>query len=142
MWLRSGHTIRGRDGCRVPIPWSGDSPPYGFSQGGVSTWLPQPADWSDRTVETQLRDPQSMLTLYRTAIRLRKETPGFHTDSLNWVDAPKSVLAFDRGPGLRCIVNLSPEPVELTPSARVLLSSSPLADHTLPPDTTVWLTTT
>ena len=40
IWTRSGHTLRGRDGCRVPIPWSGTVPPFGFGTGG--SWLPQP----------------------------------------------------------------------------------------------------
>ena len=26
VWERSGHTRRGRDGCRVPLPWAGDAP--------------------------------------------------------------------------------------------------------------------
>ncbi|MDX6205009.1 MAG: alpha-glucosidase, partial [Frankiales bacterium] len=28
-WRRSGGRLRGRDGCRVPLPWSGEKPPYG-----------------------------------------------------------------------------------------------------------------
>ena len=35
-WERSGHTERGRDGCRVPLPWEGDEPPFGFSPGAVA----------------------------------------------------------------------------------------------------------
>ena len=31
IWERSGHTERGRDACRIPLPWSGTEPPYGFS---------------------------------------------------------------------------------------------------------------
>ena len=46
-WVQSGQTDRGRDGCRVPIPWSGDRPPFGFTRPGstVAPWLPQPAWW-------------------------------------------------------------------------------------------------
>src|SRR5699024_3450331 len=33
-WERSGHTVRGRDGCRVPIPWEADAPALGFSPSG------------------------------------------------------------------------------------------------------------
>jgi alpha-glucosidase len=141
MWSRSGHSIRGRDGCRVPIPWSGDSPPYDFTDRGTSTWLPQPANWSDRTVAAQLKDPDSMLGLYRKAIRLRSQLPGFHTDSLAWVDAPDGVLSFDRPPSMRCTVNLSPHPVELDSLAQVLLTSGPLDGRALLPDTAVWLAT-
>ncbi len=45
VWERSGHTERGRDGCRVPMPWSGDAPPFGFSSS-TGTWLPMPAEWA------------------------------------------------------------------------------------------------
>ncbi|MFJ6952376.1 glycoside hydrolase family 13 protein, partial [Micromonospora aurantiaca (nom. illeg.)] len=52
MWERSGRVDPGRDGCRVPLPWQGDTPPFGFSPDGATAapWLPQPADWKDRTV--------------------------------------------------------------------------------------------
>ena len=60
----------GRDGCRVPLPWSGDEQPFGFSPAGATAppWLPQPADWKDRTVQAQTGDPHSMLELYRAAL--------------------------------------------------------------------------
>ena len=41
-FLRTGGERKGRDGCRVPIPWGGDAPPFGFGPG-PSAWLPQPA---------------------------------------------------------------------------------------------------
>ncbi|MFI2708346.1 glycoside hydrolase family 13 protein, partial [Nocardioides sp. CER28] len=50
MHARSGGVDPGRDGCRVPLPWSGAEPPYGFSPAGVETWLPQPPDWAALTV--------------------------------------------------------------------------------------------
>ena len=52
-WKRSGHTVRGRDGCRVPIPWSGTEPPFGFGSVEHPPWLPQPAHWADLTVAAQ-----------------------------------------------------------------------------------------
>ncbi len=70
VWERSGHTERGRDGCRVPMPWSGDTPPFGFSSNS-DTWLPMPAEWAALTVQRQQTDPSSMLEFYRRAIRLR-----------------------------------------------------------------------
>ena len=97
MWLRSGRTIRGRDGCRVPIPWSGPEPPYGFSDGSRPTWLPQPTDWAQRSVEAQAGEPGSMLALYSKALRIRRHEPDLHTDLLTWHDAPEGVLAFGRG---------------------------------------------
>ena len=32
MHARSGGVDPGRDGCRVPLPWAGEAPPYGFSR--------------------------------------------------------------------------------------------------------------
>src|SRR5690606_25514728 len=71
-FARSGGADLGRDGCRVPLPWSGDAAPFGFSGSDrTTTWLPQPADWTSLTRERQHDDPDSMLQLYRRAIELR-----------------------------------------------------------------------
>ncbi|MDA5281996.1 alpha-amylase family glycosyl hydrolase [Streptomyces sp. Isolate_45] len=63
-----------RDGCRIPLPWSGEEPPYGFGGGG--SWLPQPADWAGLSVAAQTGDPHSTLELYRAALELRRAMPG------------------------------------------------------------------
>ncbi|BDH56644.1 alpha-amylase family protein [Tsukamurella sp. PLM1] len=86
-WERSGHTERGRDGCRVPLPWQGTLPPYGFSTN-AETWLPMPDDWKDLTAEAELEDLDSTLTLYRTAIELRRMRPEFHGDAVEWYGSP------------------------------------------------------
>ena len=138
MFLRSGGQMRGRDGCRVPLPWTGTEPPYGFSPDGVQPWLPQPATWSELTVEAELADPGSMLSLYRGVLRLRHDIPGLAGAGLAWRDSVDGVLDFDRGAALRCVVNLSGQPVPLD-EARVLISSSPLADGALPTDAAAWL---
>lgn len=138
MWLRSGHTIRGRDGSRVPMPWSGTRAPYGFTDPGVEPWLPQPAGWADVTVVAELKDPDSMLNLYRSALRLRGETAGFRTDLFTWRDSPDGVLDFERN-GFRCLVNIAGPDVVLDEDAQILLSSVPLTDRVVPRDTAVWL---
>ena len=135
-WERSGRTRRGRDGCRVPLPWCGDEPPFGFSTG--DPWLPQPARWADRTVGAQDDDPRSMLNLYRAALRSRAAHPAFGDGCLSWLDSSPEVLAFRREPGVVCVVNLGPEPVPLPPHRTVLLSSDEPADE-LPTDAAVWL---
>ncbi|WP_301174329.1 glycoside hydrolase family 13 protein [Actinomadura geliboluensis] len=132
IWTRSGHTDPGRDGCRVPLPWSGDEPPFGF---GGDPWLPQPPDWKDLTVEAQDADPGSMLRLYRDALALRREHLGDGT--LTWLPSADGVLAFTRDSGLTCVLNLGDAPVPLT--GEVLLASGPLPDGQLPPDTAAWL---
>ena len=136
-WERSGHTIRGRDGARVPIPWFGDAPSFGFGPPGSKPWLPQPAEWRRVTVEAQRADPESMLNLYQTALRLRQEDPGFGDDVLHWLDAPEGVLLFERGHGLRCAVNLSRQPFPVPAGSEILVSSAPV-DGYLPTDAATW----
>ncbi len=139
-WERSGHTDRGRDGCRVPIPWSGDAPPYGFTTA-AETWLPQPKDWAASTVEAESGDPSSMLELYRQALHLRRATEELGDGPMQWrADGGEDVLAFDRGPGFVCVVNMGRTPVPLPAEATLLLASDELtADGALPPDTSAWL---
>jgi alpha-glucosidase len=122
----------------VPLPWSGDSAPYGF---GGAPWLPQPADWAPLTVAAQESDPGSMLTLYRRALRIRSDEPALGDGSLEWLESGDGVLAFAREPGFTCVVNLSGTPVELPPHRTVLLSSVPLEAGRLPEDAAVWLVT-
>ncbi|MEU8225844.1 glycoside hydrolase family 13 protein [Kribbella sp. NPDC048915] len=139
-WERSGHTVRGRDGCRVPIPWSGSEPPYGFGPGAGQPWLPQPIDWAPLTAEAQAADPDSHLNLYKQALRIRRDHPALGEGRLTWdEDAPADVLSFTRASTFRCIVNLGPTPIPLPTHKSILLTSHPLPGNNLPPDTTVWL---
>jgi len=140
-WERSGHTDRGRDGCRVPIPWSGSEPPYGFSPDGstAAPWLPQPDDWAPLSVEAETGDPGSMLELYRSALHLRREHPALGDGRLAWLDLGTGVLGFTRDPGFTCLVNTGTESVDLPEGWKVLLTSGDAADA-LGPDTAVWLT--
>ncbi|WP_460866866.1 glycoside hydrolase family 13 protein [Rhodococcus aerolatus] len=138
VWERSGHTERGRDGCRVPVPWEGDAPPFAFSDT-PDTWLPVPAEWAPLTVEAQLEDPASTLSLYREALELRSARPAFRGDEVEWYGAPQGCLAFRRrGGGLVCALNASDAPVPLPPG-ELLLASAPLVDGALPPDAAAWL---
>jgi alpha-glucosidase len=140
-WERSGHAVRGRDGCRVPIPWSGTEPPFGFGPGEGQPWLPQPADWSTLTAESEVSDPDSHLNLYKVALSIRRSTEALGDGRLTWDDAPAGVLSFTRSPHFRCIANLSESPIPLPTHTQVLLSSHPLPDNQLPVDAAVWLHT-
>jgi len=139
-WRRSGHTERGRDGCRVPIPWSGDAPPFGFGSGSGQPWLPQP-DWFVRfTADREDKDPDSMLNLYRTALRIRRAEPALGDGPLTWLDVPPGALGFVRDPGFAVLVNVDAEPFALPEGAEMALTSSPLTDEgLLPRNTTAWL---
>jgi alpha-glucosidase len=137
VWERSGHTHRGRDACRIPVPWSGTEAPYGFSTT-AATWLPMPDGWAGLTAEAQAGDPTSMQSLYRTALALRAASPAFDRESLAWLPAPDGCLAFRRPGGLVCLVNLSGAAVPL-PEGNVLLASIDVGDGTLPDDAAVWL---
>jgi alpha-glucosidase len=134
MWARRGHS---RDGCRVPLPWTGDEPPYGFTT--ATPWLPQPAEWKDLTVQAQTGDPNSMLELYRSALALRRQETGLHRTAMDWLDLHPQVLAYTRGPSFACVVNMSGAPVALPDHETPLLASGPLDGDCLPPDTAVWL---
>jgi alpha-glucosidase len=141
VWERSGHTHRGRDGCRVPIPWSGTAPPYGFSPADAKQppWLPQPTDWAALTVEAETADPGSMLELYRSALRLRRQAPALGDGALTWLELGDGVLAFEREPGFACVVNVSAGSVPPPPGYDVLLTSDELVDGALPAATAAWL---
>ena len=144
-WELSGHAERGRDGCRVPIPWSGSAPPFGFSppDADAEPWLPQPPAWRELTVEAQDLQDTSTLSLYRRALAIRREHPALGDGELNWLPAPAGALAFAREPGFACIVNMSAaDPVPLPRDAVPLVASGALSDgHGVPRDTAVWLTT-
>ncbi|MBC9729366.1 alpha-amylase family glycosyl hydrolase [Streptomyces sp. TRM68367] len=140
-WERSGHTVRGRDGCRVPLPWTGDTPPFGFSTSvSAAPWLPQPDDWKSYTAEANQADRTSTLQLYRSALRLRRTNPHLRTEEFRWLDSPPGTLLFERGNGLLCAVNLTDQPTPLPDATSPLITSAPLGkDGLLPPDTTVLL---
>ncbi len=132
---------RTRDGARVPLPWSGETPPFAFSADGASAepWLPQPAAWRELTVARESADPSSMLELYRAAIALRRSDPALGDGTLTWHrSSTPGVLAFVREPGLLCTVNLSADPVAPASGSELLLVSAPLRDGMLEPDTAAW----
>ncbi|ULR50161.1 alpha-amylase family glycosyl hydrolase [Streptomyces deccanensis] len=132
-----------RDGCRVPIPWTRAGSSYGFGAGG--SWLPQPAEWADLSVEAQTGVADSTLELYRTALSVRRDQRDLGAgDSVEWLKAPAGVLAFRRGDFV-CVANTTSEAVRIPAYGRVLIASGELTvtddEAKLPGDTTVWWTT-
>ncbi|WP_185994604.1 glycoside hydrolase family 13 protein [Nocardioides campestrisoli] len=137
-WFRTGEV--GRDGCRVPMPWSGQEPPYGFGPPGSTPWIPQPADWGGLTVEAQRADPGSTWSFYQRALAARhRHARG--AGPVELIAAPAEwgadVLAFRRG-SLGVVLNCGEVPVPL-PTGRLLVASGDSDPGVLAPDHAVWL---
>jgi alpha-glucosidase len=129
-------TEKGRDGCRVPLPWSADGPSYGF--GAQAAHCPnRTGSGLTRLAFRRLIDtPRSISTGARSPFGGRL----FAGNDFGWVDSEPSVLHFACGDGVRCVTNFGADPASLPPG-EVILSSAPLADGRLPSDATVWLRT-
>jgi alpha-glucosidase len=143
-WRMSDYKDRGRDGCRVPLPWRENSAgAFGFSDNENLTpndaWLPQASNCGDFSVEAQETDPNSPLNLYRKALTIRKSLTGLGDGPMSWVDAPDQVVAFSRPGNFYCYLNFGAD-FKLPNEAQILVSSTPITDGFLPTDTTVWFT--
>jgi alpha-glucosidase len=141
MYLRSGGADPGRDGCRVPLPWSGTRPPFGFSPAGATAepWLRQPGRWTELTVEAEQEDPRSMLSLYRSMLGIRRENTDLVEGNLRWLASADDVLSFARGERFVCVTNFSSHPIELPSGCSLLLASADLTEGRLPSDASAWL---
>ncbi|MFF5051847.1 glycoside hydrolase family 13 protein [Micromonospora sp. NPDC000663] len=145
-FLRTGES---RDGCRVPIPWTGELAPYGFGPAGSElSWLPAPATWRALSVAAQTGVPGSTLELYRTALRIRRDHPALAADAggVTWLETGPGVLAFSRANGeavLTCVVNLSGAPVLIDGYGQPVVASDTLtgqgSGHLLGVDAAAWL---
>lgn len=136
--VRTGRS--GRDGCRVPLPWSGEAPPYGFGPGTGQPWIPQPADWADRTVQAQTGDPGSTLELYRRALAERRRFATTAGDEVAVSVEPDGMLVLERGEVV-CVLNAGDGPAALPAVAGALrLSSGRDPEGTIDPDTAAWFT--
>jgi alpha-glucosidase len=135
VWEKSGHTLKGRDGSRVPLPWTRDGDSFGFGADG--SWLPQPEGWGSFSPQVQAGIEGTTLELYRSALRIRRELRS-DDESLEWLDLGPDVVGFRRGTGMLVMVNLGQEPVEI-PDGEPLISSDDVADDLLPADTAIWV---
>lgn len=137
---RTGSRARIRDGCRVPLPWSGQASPFGFTSGAESAkpWLPQPEYFAEYATDRALADTRSFWHLYRDGLQLREALPQLGEGTLSWLDSPPGVLAFVRGDGLVCAVNFGTAPTSAPVSGTPLLSSGPCPAGVLPGSTAAW----
>jgi len=142
-WKMSGFKDRGRDGCRVPLPWtSNQKGGFGFSTNDSlkldQTWLPQ-SEWMGKyAVDTQDGVEGSTLSMYRQALAIRKAEPGLGDGPMEWIEVGKDVVAFKRPGDFACYINFG-APIELPSKSHILIASGPVVGHTVPTDTAVWV---
>ena len=142
-WKMSGYKDRGRDGCRVPLPWKSEpTAGFGFSTNDLleldQSWLPMSPWMGNFSAESQDGVAGSTLTMYREALALRKLEEGLGDGPMSWIEAGKDVVAFARPGNFACYINFGAA-LEIPVGAKVLISSGPLAGNTLPTDTAAWL---
>ena len=134
--------VPGRDGCRVPLPWTGDAPAFGFSPTGES-WLPQPEVFGELAVDRQTGVEGSTLEMYRRALRLRRELglgrPDAPVEFLE--DLAGGLLGLTRGEVV-VLVNTAEQTLPLPAGledAELLVASGPVEPGTVPADGALWL---
>jgi alpha-glucosidase len=133
IFFRSAGARKGRDGCRVPLPWTRELP--------RSSWLPMPDGWTEQSVEAQQADDSSTLALYADALGQRRASSPLRNGMFKWLESPPGSLVFEReasGEAVVCTVNLDGATL-LLPEGEVLLASEPGLDGKLPPNTSAWV---
>ena len=137
VWERSGHTRRGRDGSRVPVPWEGKLPVRLLRQprymaattaGVVVAHRREAAAGPQFDVVvlsggTATTQQPKRIRRHRGRMAGRARRTRFRL----WVTG-----------GLVCALNAGDTPVAL-PAGEVLLASGEIVDGALPPNTAAWL---
>jgi alpha-glucosidase len=139
IFFRSGGARKGRDGCRIPIPWDDGSPGFGFTTG--APWLPIPESWSRLSVAAQARDESSTLALYRAGLAARRASTALQEGGFAWRESPPGSLVFTRESGtdtVACAVNMDADAVQL-PVGEVFFASRAGLSERLPPDSAAWV---
>ena len=146
IYFRTNGTQKGRDGARVPLPWNGESAPFGFTSG--TPWLPLQDTWRELTVEKQESDPKSVLNLYRSALHLRSDHM-VNNGEVEWLESPhhgktsESLLGYKRG-NVSVYMNLGDSPIEVEITGKLLIVSAGVVDArdgkvSIPPVSTIWI---
>lgn len=148
VFANTGGDKKGRDGCRVPLPWTA-SPvgSHGFSvtEGDdvAEPWLPQPADWGRYAADTQVDDESSMLSLYRRLLAARRSHLGrSEPGTTALIDDHDDLIVLRRGDVL-IVCNVGARPVDCAAVAgrAPLLTTDPSGTRggtVVDRDTTVW----
>jgi alpha-glucosidase len=140
IFRRTNGQRRGRDGCRIPLPWSGTAPPFGFSPPAtvVGSWLPQPPSFADYTVEQQRPVSSSTWRLHKRALVIRRALALRATEPLAWLDLGPDVIAFSRGGRFACALNMGDTDIELPEGHELLVASVDVSDGRLAPNAAAW----
>jgi alpha-glucosidase len=124
--------FKGRDGCRTPMPWTGEAPNAGFTSG--TPWLPVAAPHVAAAAALQESDPDSALNFARRLTAWRRGVPQLTRGEIVFFDAPEPVLALRRDlagePGVLAVFNLGPLPVSFKLAQAE--GATALAGHGLP----------
>ncbi|MEI6700649.1 MAG: alpha-amylase family glycosyl hydrolase [Actinomycetota bacterium] len=116
-----------RDGARAPIPWDATST-HGWNS--AAPWMGFPPNASEKSVEAERSDPQSMLSMYRAALELRKGSEALKSGGFRWLDCDERVLAYERVSErqvLRILINFSHDHIEVSDAGDLLFSTG--RDH-------------
>jgi len=141
IFFRTQGRLKGRDGCRVPLPWRRGMPNAGFSS--ASPWLPMPTGWDRFAVDAQAVAGDSTLGHFRRALAARRRLANRLPERVDWLSAPEGVLAYARGP-LVVACNFLSRPARLALEGRIEAASEPLVAEKagivhLPPNSAAWL---
>jgi alpha-glucosidase len=120
VFFRTNGQQKGRDGARVPLPWSSEEPAFGFTKG--NSWLPIPESWQELSINKQEEDSESSLHLYRKALSIRRQLFKGDREILWREDGDDGLLVFERG-ALLVLLNTSSEEKSYLASGELLLSS-------------------
>jgi alpha-glucosidase len=121
--LRFWPAYQGRDPERTPMPWD-DSPHVGFTPPDATPWLPIGEPPSN--VEAQRDDPDSILTMVRDLIALRRRTPELVEGDYASVPSPPGTWVWRRGSRTAVALNMTDETRDIAlegPAATVVLGT-------------------
>lgn len=110
---------QGRDGCRTPMPWNKSAPHSGFSQtndSNIEPWLPIPTEHTERAVNVQEENENSVLNQTRDFIKWRKTQPLLQVGEIEFIETQSDhIIGFKRildDKEMLCLFNLSEENLE------------------------------
>lgn len=122
----------------MPLPWTTAGASFGFSSEDAANfpWLPQPDWFADFAADRQTADPASVLSVYRRALRARRQIDP-HSD-LEWLEPGRDdVLAFRRG-DLSCVTVFDGKPFEPPAAWGTLICASRTGEGPLAQGSTGW----